>query len=310
MEQFTRLRDWVFMVTSGISDALAAGDIALAAEILWLSLKVIWQKGVAALNSAWLETRRFFVSTAQSMWYGALAAAQIVLHALEVGWIETTAFLSKTWSRFTGGFKKAWESASSFVAKRMLEIRGLFDDGLDVEAAKKAVDEQLEQRLSEIDDRTRSAIADREARRSSERDRSSDLNDATLSEIGKQYEDAQKALDAQTDKRVTDAQRELEEARKRLADAIEEARKRREETERETDSRPRNLLAEFEDRLRGIGDLVAEGISVRGTFNANAVQSLAASDPVAERTAKASEQTAKNTKQLVTAAQTGGLTFA
>ncbi len=310
MEQFTRLRDWVSKVTRGIADALAAGDIALAAEILWLSLKVIWQKGVAALNSAWLEARRFFVSTAQSMWYGALAAAQIVLHALEVGWIETTAFLSKTWSRFTGGFQKAWESASSFVAKRMLEIQGLFDDGLDVEAAKKAVDEQLEQRLGEIDDRTRAALADREARRSSERDRSSELNDATLSEIGKQYEDAQKALDAQTDERVTDAQRELEQARKRLDDAIEEARRRREEAEGEPDSRPRNLLAEFEDRLRGIGDLVAEGISVRGTFNASAVQGLASDDAVAERTAKATEQTAKHTRQLADAAKSGGLTFA
>jgi len=310
MEQFTRLRDWVSKVTRGISDALAAGDIALAAEILWLSLKVIWQKGVAALNSAWLEARRFFVSTAQSMWYGALAAAQIVLHALEVGWIETTAFLSKTWSRFTGGFQKAWESASSFVAKRMLEIQGLFDDGLDVEAAKRAVDEQLEQRLGEIDDRTRAALADREARRSSDRDRSSDLNDATLSEIGKQYEDAQKALDAQTDERVTDAQRELEAARKRLDDAIEEARRRREEAEAEPDSRPRNLLAEFEDRLRGIGDLVAEGISVRGTFNASAVQGLASDDAVAERTAKATEQTAKHTRQLADAAKSGGLTFA
>lgn len=310
MEQFTRLRDWVSKVTRGISDALAAGDIALAAEILWLSLKVIWQKGVATLNSAWLEARRFFVSTAQSMWYGALAAAQIVLHALEVGWIETTAFLSKTWSRFTGGFQRAWQSASSFVAKRMLEIQGLFDDGLDVEAAKKAVDEQLEQRLGEIDDRTRAALADREARRSSERDRSSELNDATLSEIGKQYEDAQKALDAQTDERVTDAQRELEEARKRLDDAIEEARRRREEAEGEPDSRPRNLLTEFEDRLRGIGDLVAEGIAVRGTFNARAVQGLASDDAVAERTARATEQTAKHTRQLADAAKSGGLTFA
>ena len=42
-------------MVGGISDALAAGDIALAAEILWLSLKVIWQQGVAALNKAWAD---------------------------------------------------------------------------------------------------------------------------------------------------------------------------------------------------------------------------------------------------------------
>ena len=57
-------------------------------------------------------------------------------------------------------------------------------------------------------------------------------------------------------------------------------------------------------------DLLGGSATVRGTFNALAVQSLAGGDPVAERTAKANEQTAKNTKQLVTAAQTGGLTFA
>ncbi|MDP1660852.1 MAG: hypothetical protein Q8L55_02960, partial [Phycisphaerales bacterium] len=116
-EQFTALREWVSKVVGGIADALAAGDISLAAEILWLSLKVIWQQGVAALNKAWLGAKEFFVSTAYSMWYGALAAAEIVFHALEVSWIETTAFLSKTWTNFTTGFQQVWESASLWVAK-------------------------------------------------------------------------------------------------------------------------------------------------------------------------------------------------
>src|SRR5690606_12972717 len=99
-EQFGRLRDTVYKVMGGIADALAAGDITLAAQILWLSLKLAWQQGVAALNKAWLEAKRFFLSTAYGMWYGALAAAEITFHALEVAWIETTAFLSKTWTSF------------------------------------------------------------------------------------------------------------------------------------------------------------------------------------------------------------------
>ena len=39
-EQFGRLRDTVYKVMGGIADALAAGDITLAAQILWLSLKL------------------------------------------------------------------------------------------------------------------------------------------------------------------------------------------------------------------------------------------------------------------------------
>ena len=48
---------------------------------------------------------------------------------------------------------------------------------------------------------------------------------------------------------------------------------------------------------------------MRGTFNALAVQSLAAGDDTAERTAKATEQTAKNTRRLADSAQSGGLSF-
>ncbi|RMF95497.1 MAG: phage tail tape measure protein, partial [Gammaproteobacteria bacterium] len=77
-EQFGRLRDRVTKVMQGIADALAAGDMPLAARILWLSLKLAWQQGVAALNQVWLTARNFFVTTAQKMWFGALAAAQQV----------------------------------------------------------------------------------------------------------------------------------------------------------------------------------------------------------------------------------------
>ena len=310
MERFGELRAFVGRVAGGIGDALAAGDIALAAEVLWLGLKVAWERGVAELNAVWLQARAFFVGNAQKMWYGALAAAQVVLHALETAWIESTAFLSKTWTRFTAGFQKVWQQASSFVAKRMLEIQGLFDDGLDVEAAKRAVDEQLDARLSEIDAGARREIDQREQSRAADRSQSDALNEATLAEIGRQFEEAQDALREGTDARLEETQRRLDEARTKLDAAIAEARRRREEAETDAPTGPRSLLTELEDRLGGLGDAIAERIEVRGTFNALAVQSLAGGDAAAERTAKATEQTARNTKRLADAAQTGGLTFA
>jgi len=310
-DQFGKLREFVGKVIGGIADALAAGDITLAAEILWLSLKLAWQRGVAELNKVWLQARAFFVGTAQKMWFGALAAAQQVLHALEVAWIETTTFLSKTWTRFTSGFTKIWERASAFVAKRMLEIQGLFDSGLDVDAAKRAVDEQLESRLSEIDEGARRDLSRREQRRQTQRDRSRELNEATLAEIGRQFEEAEESLQQGTDARLTETQRQLEEARRRLDEAIAEAKRKREEADADGTPRrgPGDLLADLEDRLSGIGDAIAARISVRGTFNALAVQGLAGSADAAERTAGATEQTAKNTKRLADAARTGGLTF-
>ncbi|MCA9287154.1 MAG: hypothetical protein KDA05_01130 [Phycisphaerales bacterium] len=313
-EQFTRLRDWVMKVVGGISDALAAGDIALAAEILWLSLKVVWQQGVAALNKVWLEAKEFFVSTAYGMWYGALAAAEIVFHALEVAWIETTAFLSKTWTNFTTGFQHVWESASSWVAKRMLEIQGLFDSGLDVDAAKRAVDDQLETRLAELESAAQRQVAQREGQRAAERDQAAALHEATLAGIGRDFEEAQAALKANTEAGLAESQAALDAAKQKLADAIEQARQKREAADAERGPAggrsPRDLMAEFEDRLAGLGEIIGKGISVRGTFNARAAQGLESDGGAAERTARATEQTAKHTKRLADAAQSGGLTFA
>ncbi len=312
-DQFGKLRDRATKVVQGITDALAAGDVALAAEILWLSLKLIWQKGVAALNSVWLTARNFFITTAQKMWFGALAAAQIVWHALEVAWIETTAFLSKTWTSFVTGFKKVWESATSFVAKRMLEIQGLFDSSLDVDAAKQAVDDQLDSRLAELDSEGQRALDERERRRQRQRDQSAELNEGTLAEIGRQFEEAQDKLRRATDDKIEETQRELDAARAKLDEAIERARRQREEGDEDAGPGPRrtpqDLLDEFQERIVGLGQTIARGVTVRGTFNAAAAQGLLGGADAQERTATATEQTARNTKRLVDAARNGGLAF-
>lgn len=62
----------------------------------------------------------------------------------------------------------------------------------------------------------------------------------------------------------------------------------------------------MDDLLSQVGQ---EKVSVKGTFNALGARGLASEGP-AERTAKASEETAKNTKRLLQEAQHGGLTFA
>ncbi len=313
-DQFHTLKAIVTKVVGGMADALAAGDVELAAQILWLSIKLVWEKGIAAINAAWLEAKRFFISTAQQMWFGALAAAQIGFHAIEVAWIETTSFLSKTWTNFASGFKKIWETATSFVAKRMLEIQGLFDSSLDVKAAKQGIDDQLESRLNEIESKTKQALANREQSRNRQRDRSAQENEATLAEIGQQFDEAQKALDDRTNSKIEETQKALDDARKKLEEAIAEAAKKRGEAEANqpdgSSGSIEGLIDRVQRQLAGLGGSLGRSATVRGTFNALAVQSLAGGDPVAERTAKANEQTAKNTKQLVTATQTGGLTFA
>lgn len=317
--QFGQLRATVTKVMGGIADALAVNDLSLAAQILWLSLKLIWQKGVAVLNSVWLEAKQFFVGTAQKMWYGAVAAAEIGFHTIEVAWIETTSFLSKTWTRFSSGFKKIWETATSFVAKRMLEIQGLFDSSLDVDAAKKSVDEQLVGRLDELESGAKQKLNEREQNRKHQRDQAKTTHEGTISEIGRQYEEAQQSLDDQTNKKVEQTQQALEEAKHQLDEAITEAaRKRTELEEREGANVGENgapdsidsLITRVQKQLAGLGSsLDRSGATVRGTFNAAAIQGLASVSDADERTARATEETAQHTKKIARAASDGGLAF-
>ena len=78
---------------------------------------------------------------------------------------------------------------------------------------------------------------------------------------------------------------------------------------------PDDILQKARDALAGLGDIgdlvqaEAAKVGVRGTFNAAAIQGLAAGN-AADRTATATEETARNTKRLVQSAQSGALAFA
>ena len=231
----------------------------------------------------------------------------------EVAWIETTAFLSRTWTNFTSDLKQAWHLVQNWLTKRWIDLMRLFGDLTDEQAelARRMADEDFAETAAGIEKRRSEALAEREARRKREREQSAASNEATLAEIGRQFEEAQRSLDADTDAKIAETKRQLAEARKALDEAIAEARRKREEAERggPPRRRPGDPLAGLEDRLAGLGDLLARRITVTGTFNSLAAQGLGAGS-VAERTARATEQTAQNTKRLADAAITGGLAFA
>jgi len=71
-------------------------------------------------------------------------------------------FLSQTWTSFTAGFQKAWNTAINWTTKRLLELWGLFDETLDVEAAKQMAAEDLSLVNAEIDRQRDAALQARD----------------------------------------------------------------------------------------------------------------------------------------------------
>lgn len=73
---------------SGIADALMAGDIQLAADILWAGLKLAWLKGTDGMRSVWNSFKDVFMRTTLDMVFGAQAM----------------------WEKFSTGVKSVWAS--------------------------------------------------------------------------------------------------------------------------------------------------------------------------------------------------------
>jgi len=304
-EKFGVLKDDALTAYQGIADAMAAGDISLAVKVLWLSIKMEWTRGVNFLEKAWLNFRNFFIRIGYDAWHGLLAVVEVVWNALEVGWIETTAFFSKTWARFTGFFAKTWERIKSGAKKAWNWIRGLFDDSIDLAAENKLVEQQKQAAISQIDNEQQRKIAEREAQRQAERQRAAAVHEATMAEIGRENLRKHSELDAEYERRMAENEADLEKARKEWRDAIEEARKKR-QTKEAADGGPDKLdsaddiIAKANRALAGMGDLLAgqaAKIGSQGTFVAANVLGLQTGGAT-DRMATGIDKIERNTRPL------------
>jgi hypothetical protein len=303
-DKFKVLKEDALASFGGIADALTAGDIALAVKILWLSLKMEWTRGVNFLEKAWLNFRNFFIRIGYDAWYGLLSAVEIVWHALEVGWIETTAFFATLWANFTGFFARTWQEIKAGAKKAWNWIRSLFDDSVDLQTENKMVEDQKQAAISRIEDEGKRRAAEREA----ERQRAREVHEGTLAEIGRENLDKHSQLDTEYAERMAENEADLARARQEWRDAIATAKSKRQEKESaeagETGS-PDDILKKARAALAGLGDIgdlvqaEAAKVDVVGTFSAEATDRMGTGPTAAEeRTARASEETAKNTKRI------------
>ena len=309
-DTFNALKGDALAAWQGIGDALAAGDLALAAKILWLTLKMEWQKGVAFLQEHWIAFKEFFLSIATDAFYGVVGLLIDAWAGLQVAWIETTTFMADAWTVFTSSLTKGWNTAQNFISKGVLRLMKLFDSSLDVEAASKILDEDFQKKNSETDRNAQRMIGERDRVRQDQRTLIEADRQGAQAEVGRMAEADRLARQQQNEADMQSSEDALQQARKEWEDAIAEAARKRQEVEASGDpariKKAKTSLEGMDDLLSQVGQ---EKVSVKGTFNALGARGLASEGP-AERTAKASEETAKNTKRLLQEAQHGGLTFA
>ena len=297
--RFQVLKNDAMAAWGGIGDALAAGDIALAARILWLTLKMEWIRGINFLQKMWLDFSGIFVKLAYDAFYGALAAATYGWYGIQIGFAETVAFLKNAWNTFSSAFAKSWEWMQAIAQKAMLFIMSLFDDRLDLDAAYKVVDDNKKAAYAKIDADKANQQKAIEDQRKSRTDAAEQQKNAEMEAIGTMYNDTQKKRQDKYNKEMADNASELETARKEWQDSLNAAKSKRTEKDRLDRMKKPGEAPKAPDlsTLAGGLDAAAAKMSSAGGFSG--FSRFGAEGSAADRTAKATEDIAKTNKEML-----------
>lgn len=304
-ERFDVLKSRALAAWKGISNALMAGDLALAGKIVWLTLKMEWKRGVHYLNGQWIGFKDAFLSIANEAIYGAARLFNDGWAAVEIGWVETIAFLSDSWSIFTNLLTRTWQSTVGFIQKAWVRLKSMFDSDIDVEAEVNRINDETASANESADKQTLKAIGDRDKQRRERRDQIEADRAGAETALSEMQQEQNAQRQKQFAGELATTEQELADARNEWQAAIAEAAEKRAAIEPER-------MQELQDDLSLSGMTVGEEqrkVEAKGTFNALAVRGLGA-DSLAERTAKATEDVAENTQDLLDRAKQGGLVFA
>lgn len=306
-DQFGSLRFRFAEVLDGLRDALVAGDLALAAKVLWLAIQVEWQKGVAVVTAIW-----------QVGWEGLLASMQIIGERIRKT-LEDALIIGKAAAQQAGTQMQSWAqevfhrlidwlSAQMVENFKASEVFGVPDDSLTDEqkaelrrATKELIKQSAEQRGQEVGaglDAKRHQIEQQRVKEQAE--------------VNKRHAEAMEELESKLANAITKAANsdevakavaELESARRELQAALAKAKADRAAATRSGGpprSRPGFSIDELEERLSRIGEVIQEKLTLAGTFSGHAVGGLGVGNATM-RIVVATEQTARNTRRIADA---------
>jgi len=315
-ERFGDLKSFAIDSFQGIKDALAAGDVALAARVLWLSLQVVWRAGINKLKGWWLGFKDWFFQTTNDLFYGAVVIVAEAWYGLKKIWATTVNFWADVLNKFAGFFLKTWNSLTGWFAKQWTKVIGVFDSSIDVEAVNKRIDEETQRKNIEV---SRGILDDRlDGER--ELDDIEKEREGVLVAISEMADEEDQARRKQYQAEMKESEDELAKAKEEWRASIVEAKEKRAAMESKEAPKaepppevPPPDLGEFKDKFEAaVPELErALKLDVVGTFSAEAADRMGVGPTAAEeRTARASEETAKNTKKIAQKLDQGsGLVF-
>ncbi|MGE4157702.1 MAG: phage tail tape measure protein [Planctomycetota bacterium] len=298
-ERFGEFKDTALQTWSAISQAFAAGDLKGAIRVLVAGLKLEFAQGIESLKTLWLTFKDAFLTIFHDTMFAAQALFIDSWFDIQDVFSRVTSALAQTWLEFAGRVKGIWNDVTSAVAKGFLEIQGLADSSLDVEAAKRTLEEHTQIEKKRIEDETvarSQSLADQRGREQADLE---GRRRESLAFLGRERAGQEAGQSQQFAVDLLAAQSELEKARGEFQRAV---RATGAQETRTGARKPELDIEALKKELLGVGDAVAgarsQTLDIQGTFNAATAETLGASG-LEERTAKATEETARNTQKLL-----------
>ncbi|MBN2559921.1 MAG: phage tail tape measure protein [Phycisphaerae bacterium] len=273
-----------------IGAALAQGDISAAAGVLWAALQLAWAKGTASLLGLWHTALFAIISTWES-----------AVHGVTIAWIETIAALRQGWAGFVAWHQRTSESLANVLAKTWMRFRKnvLGDESIDLNFTDTYLDNASADAKAQIDARRDQALLAAEQQRRRQRAAAGQMHQFDTNQREQRYQQQMAALEQQ-----------LADARANWRSAVQDVQTNNSGAGGE---RPGGGLSDIADKVREAmaavdTTLARQSVQVTGTFGGFAVGGLGSGSAM-DRTAAASEETARNTRRLVDEAKVGGARF-
>ena len=344
-----KLKDYMSETWQGVKDAFEGGDLKLAVKILWLSIKEAWLKGIQPLKATWIGFKSMLADGWADVWWGMVDILSACLYGIKDAWSATiywlldlidgsvssivgawqsiTSYLSEAWAACVGGIMKTWNNVMGGMMKAWVKLKGLFSDKIDVEAEVKRIDDDTANKNNAQDEATAKVVKENQKRAEQHKQERERQKEATRT--ARQQEAEQHKQEREKDKSAIEEARKqekqansdryadelqgtldaLEEARKERQAALDEAKKKAEEAKKKSNKK--------EPDKQNIETTIANTKgSAKGSFYANELANITATNSDAKRTAdgvqtlvKKTEETNKILKKN-TSATSAGIKFA
>ncbi len=269
-----------------VSDALAAGDIALAVQVLWLTIQAEFSRGVVFLKTKWAEFKDAFLALWTEAVFGLARLATEGFAGVQEVWADVTTGMTAAWGLFTSFVTDSWLTAQGTLAKGILYVQSLFDDTFALAEALANVDQAIGSKQSANQQQLATVLSDAASQRQARGQEIEQGRQGALDEIEAERQRQHIANRQAIDQEIAAAERELAEAQASLAAAREEATRRRAEIAEQTTARAA--------RTESAVEAASQRMSAAGTVNPFAVRGLGFNDELT----KAAKDTAKHTGDL------------